>query len=98
VRARVLLALLTAYAPAIAAAQAGRPVPPAGASSCSGCHSTSRFGAAIPPLAGQPADEIAAAMRDFASGKRTATVMDHIARGFSDEETRAIATWLSQQR
>jgi cytochrome c553 len=37
-------------------------------------------------------------MQDFRSGARQATVMDRIAKGFSDEETRAIAIWLAAQR
>jgi cytochrome c553 len=51
----------------------------------------------VPPLAGRNADEIVAAMQDFRSGKREATIMNRIAKGFSDEETRAIAVWLSAQ-
>lgn len=36
-------------------------------------------------------------MQDYRTGQRSATVMDRIAKGFTDEETRAIASWLSQQ-
>jgi sulfide dehydrogenase cytochrome subunit len=38
------------------------------------------------------------AMQELRSGQRTATVMDRIAKGFSDDETRAIAAWLAAQR
>jgi sulfide dehydrogenase cytochrome subunit len=44
-------------------------------------------------LAGQNAAAITAAMQDFRSGKRPATVMDRIAKGFSDDEVKAIAAW-----
>jgi cytochrome subunit of sulfide dehydrogenase len=72
---------------------------PAGAAACSGCHPRAGAGApAVQPLAGRPADEIVAAMQAFRSGARSATVMDRIAKGFSDDETRAIAVWLSAQR
>jgi len=37
------------------------------------------------------------AMQDFRSGKRPATVMDRIAKGFSDDEIRAIAAWYGAQ-
>jgi cytochrome c553 len=37
-------------------------------------------------------------MQEYRMGQRPATVMDRIAKGFTDEETRAIALWLSQQR
>jgi len=72
-------------------------VAPPGATSCSGCHGPGVSGAAVPPLHGRPADDIVAAMQEYRTGQRPATVMDRIAKGFSDDETRAIATWLSQQ-
>lgn len=84
----MLLALAAAGGPAAAE---GRPPP--GASSCSGCHGPS--GGAVPSLAGLPAEAIAGAMAEFRSGQRPATVMDRIARGFTEEEIRAIAAWLA---
>jgi cytochrome c553 len=80
----------------IDAAQAQSPAP-AGAVGCSGCHAPAALGSPVPSLAGRNADEIVAAMQDFRSGKREATIMNRIAKGFSDEETRAIAVWLSAQ-
>ena len=35
-------------------------------------------------------------MHAFRTGERQATVMDRIAKGFTEEETRAIAEWLAQ--
>ena len=49
-------------------------------------------------LRGRNAVEIVAAMEQFRSGERQATVMDRIAKGFTDEETRAIADWLAAQK
>ena len=40
---------------------------------------------------------IVAAMQEYRTGRRSATVMDRIAKGFSDEETRAIAAWIAHQ-
>jgi cytochrome subunit of sulfide dehydrogenase len=37
-------------------------------------------------------------MADFRGGKRSPTVMDRIAKGFTDDETRAIAAWFAAQR
>jgi sulfide dehydrogenase cytochrome subunit len=37
-------------------------------------------------------------MQAFRDGGRAATVMDRIAKGFSDDETRAIADWLAANR
>ncbi|NNM73350.1 cytochrome C [Enterovirga sp. DB1703] len=76
-----------------------RRVAPPGASSCSGCHaSRPAAGLAVPWIAGRPAAEIADLMAAFRAGERSGTVMTRIARGFSPEETRAIAEWLEGQR
>jgi len=71
--------------------------PPPGASSCSGCHPVSaRAESPVPSLRGHDPAEIVAAMQAFRSGERSSTVMGRIAKGFSDDETRAIAAWLAQ--
>ena len=36
-------------------------------------------------------------MEAFRTGGREATVMGRIAKGFTDDETRAIAAWLGQR-
>lgn len=74
----------------------GAAEPPPGATTCSGCHPPAAQGA-IPTLAGRPAGDILAEMAAFRSGQREATVMGRIARGFTDEEIRAIAEWLAAQ-
>jgi cytochrome c553 len=51
----------------------------------------------VPGLRGRASDDIAKAMQAFRTGERKATVMDRIAKGFTDEETRAIAVWVSRQ-
>jgi len=86
-----LLLLLPALCLAGAAAAAE---PPAGAVSCSGCHAPAA-GGPVPNLTGRPAADIVSEMRAFRTGARQATVMDRIAKGFSDEETRAIAEWIA---
>ena len=37
-------------------------------------------------------------MVEFKTGKRPGTIMDRIAKGFSEEEIRAIATWYAAQK
>jgi cytochrome subunit of sulfide dehydrogenase len=69
---------------------------PPGAASCSGCH-PAHANVDVPQLIGQDADAIIVAMQAFRSGQRAATVMDRIAKGFSDDEIRAIAAWFSMQ-
>jgi len=72
---------------------------PAGAASCSGCHANkTRVDTPVPPLIGRPAADIATAMDEFKTGKRPGTIMDRIAKGFSDEESQAIANWYAQQK
>ena len=86
------LALITAAA--VASAQ-----PPAGAASCTGCHpSSARISSPVPRLSGLDRDAIARAMQEFRSGQRAATVMDRLAKGFTDDEIQAIAAWYATQQ
>jgi cytochrome c553 len=83
----------------IAAAVAVSAEPPAGAASCSGCHPASaRVPSPVPRLAGLDRAAIVRAMQDFRSGARAATVMDRIAKGFTDDEIQAIAAWYAAQK
>jgi len=72
--------------------------PPAGASGCTGCHPGSAITTPVPRLAGRDAAEIVAQMQAFRAGQRPATVMERIAKGFSDAEIQAIAAWYAAQR
>jgi cytochrome subunit of sulfide dehydrogenase len=84
---------------AIAAAVVAFAEEPAGAASCSGCHPASaRVSSPVPRLSGLDRAAIIRAMQEFRSGQRTGTVMDRIAKGFTDEEIQAIAAWLATQR
>jgi len=84
---------------AVAAAPVASAEPPAGAAACSGCHPASaRVTSPVPRLVGLDQAAIVRAMQDFRAGKRTATVMDRIAKGFTDEEIQAIAAWYAAQR
>ncbi len=83
----------------IVAAMVASAEPPAGAAACSGCHPAStRVTSPVPRLAGRDAAAIIKAMQDFRSGTRTGTVMDRIAKGFTDEEIQAIAAWYATQK
>jgi sulfide dehydrogenase cytochrome subunit len=80
-------------------ANAASPEPPPGAASCSGCHAVNiRTKTDVPRIYGRKATDIVAAMTAFRSGARASTVMDRIAKGFSDEETAQIAEWLASQK
>ena len=83
----------------VAAASAAPAVPPPGAASCTGCHAASaKVETRVPRIAGRNPAEIVAAMEAFRSGQKPATVMDRIAKGFTEAEIRAIADWLGAQK
>jgi cytochrome c553 len=83
---------------AIAAASVVAAEPPPGAAACSGCHpATARLASPVPRLGGLDRTVIVRAMQDFRAGRRAATVMDRIAKGFTDEEIQAIAAWYAAQ-
>ena len=83
----------------IAAAVVASAEPPAGAVSCSGCHPASaKVTSPVPRLAGQDRAAIVRAMQDFRSGQRAGTVMDRIAKGFTDDEIQALAAWFAAQK
>jgi sulfide dehydrogenase cytochrome subunit len=73
--------------------------PPPGAASCTGCHAA-RAGVEtpVPPLRGRKVADIVEAMKEFRAGQRGPTVMDRIAKGYTDVEVQAIAAWYEQQR
>jgi sulfide dehydrogenase cytochrome subunit len=72
---------------------------PPGASSCTGCHPAARSASApVLRLHGRDAAQIVGAMTEFRTGKRPATVMDRIAKGFTDDESKAIAAWFAAQK
>ena len=72
------------------------------AAPCAICHgtegrTTSKESPLI-PLAGLPRDHIATQMRAFRDGKRPATVMHQIAKGYTDPQIDALATWFAAQK
>ncbi len=71
---------------------------PPGATSCTGCHPATKADTPVPRLNGRDAAQTVAAMVEFKTGKRPATVMDRIAKGFTDDETKAIAAWFAAQK
>jgi cytochrome subunit of sulfide dehydrogenase len=83
----------------IAAAVVASAEPPPGAAACSGCHPAStRVTSPVPRLIGLDRTAIVRAMQDFRSGTRGGTVMDRIAKGFTEAEVQAIAAWYATQR
>jgi sulfide dehydrogenase cytochrome subunit len=80
------------------ASAAGPADAPPGAMSCSGCHPTSQMQTPVPRLTGRNPADIVAAMQAFKAGQRPSTVMERIAKGFSEDEVKAIAAWYGAQK
>ena len=54
---------------------------------CNGCHGTDgRSKGSAPSLYGRPVDQLEKAMLDFKNDKRPATIMNRIAKGYTDKE------------
>jgi len=69
------------------------------AQTCTNCHGTNGVSVGgMPSIAGQDRDYLARQMRDFRDGKRPATVMHQLAKGFTDPEIDALATWFATQK
>jgi cytochrome subunit of sulfide dehydrogenase len=88
---RKLVAAILIAVPAMALGDS-----PPGAASCLGCHPATADDSPVPALAKFPAQQIVTALQAYRSGTRPATVMDRIAKGFSDEEIDAIAQWYAR--
>jgi cytochrome c553 len=70
------------------------------AANCAACHGTGGKSApesAVAALAGRAKDDIVQTMAQFKDGKRPATVMHQIAKGFSEAEIAAVAEYFSKQ-
>jgi cytochrome c553 len=90
------IGLVSIAAAVTASAASGQPPP--GAAACSGCHPASaRVTSPVVRLAGLERDAIVRALQEFRSGQRAGTIMDRIAKGFTDEEIQALAAWFAAQ-
>jgi len=70
----------------------------AGCAMCHGPRGVPVAGSNVARLAGRSAQDLIKAMKDFGNGKREATIMDQIARGFSDAEIAALAAYFAAQK
>ncbi len=69
------------------------------AASCSNCHGTNgRAEAGNESLAGANKDDIVKKMLDFKAGRKPATIMHQLAKGYSDEQIVAIAGYFAAQK
>ena len=70
------------------------------AANCAACHGTNgnSVGGAVPGLAGANKEYFVAQMKAFKEGKREATLMHQIAKGYSEAEIAAIADFFAAQK
>lgn len=93
--AAALLALLVSAAPAKAQTD---PVARGLAATCANCHGTNGHARGdMKPLAGMPADKLIAMVSDYKSGAQPGTIMQQIAKGYTDAQIRQIAGYFAAQ-
>jgi cytochrome c553 len=94
---RLWLALACALAaPPVLAAD---PVARSYAATCANCHGTDGHAKApMVALAGLPKEHIVTLMKAFKAGTRPATIMNQIAKGYTDEQIDTIATYFASQK
>lgn len=70
------------------------------ASTCASCHGTNGvpLGEIVPGLAGKSKDFIINTMKEFKTGKRDATIMHQIAKGYSEQQIELIAAYFAAQK
>ncbi len=69
------------------------------AAACFGCHGAGGAGGSgIPPvIMGAPTAYIEASMKAFRDGSRPSTIMQRIAKGYTDEDITAVAEYFAAQ-
>ena len=69
------------------------------ADTCAGCHGTdgASEGPATPTIAGMSEDYLVETMQGYKSGERWSTIMGRIAKGYTDAEIAAMATYYAAQ-
>ena len=66
------------------------------AAACSNCHGTDgRAQPGMEALAGKDKDELLQKMMDFKTGKKPATIMHQLSKGYSDEQLQQLAAYFS---
>lgn len=69
------------------------------AANCTNCHNTDgRSIGGMPILAGQDKNYIVKQMQDFKTGVRPGTIMQQLAKGYTDEQIAAIAAFFAAQK
>jgi cytochrome c553 len=69
------------------------------AATCANCHGTNgQSVGGMAALAGVPKDSIVKNMKEFKEGKKPATIMHQLSKGYTDTQIELIADYLSKQK
>ena len=69
------------------------------ANTCFSCHGTDGASVgAMPSIKGKPADFIEAQLTAFRDGRKQGTVMNRIAKGFTDDEIKALSRYFAAKK
>ncbi len=69
------------------------------AAACANCHGTDgRAQPGMESLAGKDAAELTQKLLDFKSGRRPATLMHQLSKGYTDEQLKDIAAYFAAQK
>jgi sulfide dehydrogenase cytochrome subunit len=99
VRTMLAAALIGAGALMMSAPADAQQLPSALALTCATCHGTDgKSPGSIPTIAGRPAKDLKDALVGFKAGTRPATVMNRLAKGYTDQEIDALADYFSKRK
>jgi cytochrome subunit of sulfide dehydrogenase len=69
------------------------------AATCAACHGPGGVSVGdVESLAGKPREEIVRKMLEFKTGARPSTVMQQLAKGYTDEQIELLAGWYAKQK
>lgn len=87
-----LLVSASALQPLLADHDSGRTI----GLTCYGCHGADGISkGSVPSLKGMSESHVITSMMDFKSDKRPATIMNRIAKGYTDEEIKALGKFVA---
>lgn len=70
------------------------------AATCAACHGTAGHSATktVEPLAGRPKERLVELLQAFKTGKKPATIMQQISKGYTDQQLETIAGYFAAQK
>lgn len=88
----ILLASASTLQPLLADHDTGRTI----GLTCYGCHGADGVSkGSVPSLKGMSESHVVTSMMDFKSGKRPGTIMNRIAKGYTDEQIKALGKFVA---